>query len=47
MANFTNPEIANNQTQPTNVFGVKLQRQVEAEQNIVAIIGFAKEFEFP
>jgi hypothetical protein len=26
MANFTNPEIADNQTQPTNVFGVKLQR---------------------
>ncbi len=45
MANFTNPEIANNQTQPTNVFGVKLQRQVEAEQNIVAIMEFAKEFD--
>ena len=45
MANFTNPEIADNQTQPTNVFGVKLQRQVEAEQNIVAIMEFAKEFD--
>ena len=45
MANFTNPEIANNQTQPTNVFGVKLQRQVEAAQNIVAIMEFAKEFD--
>ena len=45
MANFTNPEIAGNQTQPTNVFGVKLQRQVEAEQNIVAIMEFAKEFD--
>jgi len=45
MANFINPEIADNQNHPTNVFGVKLQRQVEAEQNIVAIIGFAKEFD--
>ena len=45
MANFTNPEIADNQTQPTNVFGVKLQRQVEAEQNIVSIMEFAKEFD--
>lgn len=45
MANFTNPEIADNQTQPTNVFGVKLQRQVEAEQNIVSIMQFAKEFD--
>jgi thiol-disulfide isomerase/thioredoxin len=44
-ANFINPEIADNQNHPTNVFGVKLQRQVEAEQNIVAIIGFAKEFD--
>jgi len=45
MANFTNPEIADNQTQPTNVFGVKLQRQIEAEQNIVSIMEFAKEFD--
>lgn len=45
MANFINPEIADNQNQPTNVFGVKLQRQVEAEQNIVSIMEFAKEFD--
>ncbi len=45
MANFTNPEIADNQTRPTNVFGVKLQRQVEAEQDIVAIMEFAGEFD--
>ena len=45
MANFTNPEIVDNQTQPTNVFGVKLQRQVEAEENIISIMEFAKEFD--
>ncbi len=45
MANFMNPELADNQTQPTNVFGVKLKRQVEAEQNIVSIMEFAKEYD--
>jgi thiol-disulfide isomerase/thioredoxin len=45
MANFTNPEIANIQAQPTNVFGVKLKRQIEAEQNTISIMEFAKEFD--
>lgn len=45
MANFTNPEIANNHTQPTNVFGVKLKRQIELEQNIISIMEFAKEYD--
>ncbi len=45
MANFTNPEIADNLSQPTNVFGAKLQRRIEAEESAIAILQFAKEFD--
>lgn len=45
MANFINPELADNQTQPANVFGIKLKRQIEAEQNIISIMEFAKDFD--
>lgn len=47
MANFYNHELADNQIMPTNVFGVKLKRQVEAEQNIVSIMEFVKENDLP
>lgn len=45
MANFTNPEIVDNLAQPTNVFGVKLKRRVEAEQSALSILEFAKDFD--
>lgn len=45
MANFTNPEIADNSKQPTNVFGVKLKRKLEEEETSLAILEFAKDFD--
>lgn len=45
MANFTNPELSDNLKQPTNVFGVKLKRQLEDDQNKLLIMEFAGEFD--
>lgn len=45
MANFTNPELADNYQQPTNVFGVKLKRQIDSEKDALKIMEFAGEFD--
>ncbi len=45
MANFTNPELLDNQNEPTNVFGVKLKRQIDAEKNALSILQFAQIFD--
>jgi hypothetical protein len=45
MANFINPELADTLRQPTNVFGAKLQRQMEAEKSLLSISQFAKDFD--
>lgn len=45
MANFTNPELADNSEQPTNVFGVKLKRKLDAKQAEISIMEFAQDFD--
>lgn len=45
MANFINPELADNLSQPTNVFGAKLQRKLDAEKSSLEILTFAKDYD--
>lgn len=45
MANFTNPEIANIQEFPTNVFANKIKRIADERQNIETIKEFAQKFD--
>lgn len=45
MANFINPDLADNLSNPTNVFGVKLKRKLEAEKNELAIRELARDFD--
>lgn len=45
MANFTNPEIVDNLSQPTNVFGIKLKRRIDAEKSALKILDFSKDFD--
>jgi len=45
MANFTNPEIADQLELPTNVFANKIKRKVAEEEKIKTIREFAKQFD--
>ncbi len=45
MANFTNPELADGIKQPTNVYGVKIQRKMKEQENQQLIASFAQNFD--
>ena len=45
MANFTEPTLSDNHAQPTNVFGIKLQRQIAEQQKAITILEFAQDFD--
>lgn len=45
MANFTHPELADGIKQPTNVYGVKIQRRMQEQENRQLIAAFAQNFD--
>jgi thioredoxin-like negative regulator of GroEL len=46
MANFVNPDLNNNLEAPTNVYAVKIKRDLEEELNKELIREFAKKYDF-
>ena len=45
MANFTNPDLADQINSPTNVFGIKLQQKLEEKKNELLINQFAADYD--